>query len=75
MRAVFGVLGLLLVVAIVGLLARKQLAAIAPAGAPATAAAPAAGSAPAGTPKQQARQFEQAVQGALQQPRATAEEK
>ncbi len=75
MRAVFGVLGLLLVVAIVGLLARKQLAAVAPAAAPASAVAPAAGVAPTGSPKQQVQQFEQAVQGAMQQPRAVPEEK
>ena len=64
MRAIFSVLGLLVVVAIVGVLAKKQLAAgVAP------AAQPGAVSAPAATPKQQVQQFEQAVQGAMQQAR------
>lgn len=72
MRAVFSVLGLLVVVAIVGLLAKKQLSSgVAPA---ASAGAPAGVTAPAGTPKQQVQQFEQAVQGAMQQPRALPDE-
>jgi Na+-transporting methylmalonyl-CoA/oxaloacetate decarboxylase gamma subunit len=75
MRAVFGVLSLLIVVAIVGLLARKQLAAIAPSAAPAAAGAPAGTLAPAGTPKQQVQQFQQAVEGAVQQARPMPEEK
>jgi hypothetical protein len=66
MRAIFGVLGLLVVVAIVGVLAKKQLTAgVAP-------PVPSDGSgisAPAGTPKQQVQQFEQAVQGSMQQAR------
>jgi Na+-transporting methylmalonyl-CoA/oxaloacetate decarboxylase gamma subunit len=72
MRAVFGVLSLLIVVAIVGLLARKQLGTIAPAAAPAPAGTMAA---PAGTPQQQVQQFQQAVQGAMQQPRPMPEDK
>lgn len=72
MRAIFGVLGLLVVVAIVGLLAKKQLSAgVAPATAPGV---PAGVVVPAGTPKQQVQQFEQAVQGAMQQPRALPDE-
>ena len=65
MRAVFGILGLLFVVAIVGVLAKKQLGAgVAPApGGEAGVVVPAA------TPKQQVQQFEQAVQGAMQQAR------
>lgn len=65
MRAVFGILGLLVVLAIVGLLARKQLSAgVAPAVAPAPGVeAPA----PASTPRQQVQQFQQAVEGVLQQ--------
>ena len=67
MRAIFSVLGLLVVVAIVGMLAKKQLSSgVAPA---VSANAPAGVSVPAGTPKQQVQQFEQAVQGAMQQPR------
>jgi hypothetical protein len=62
MRAIFGVVGLLVVV-IVGMLAKKQLAGVAPRAAAGTEAA-----APA-TPQQQVKQFEQAVQGAMQQAR------
>jgi hypothetical protein len=66
MRAMFGIVGLLAVVVIVGLLAKKQLGAgVAPRG---TADAPGV-AAPAATPKQQVQQFEQAVQGAMQQAR------
>jgi hypothetical protein len=63
MRGIFGVIGLLVVAAIVGVLAKKQLSAgVAPRGdAPAAAAA--------ATPKAQVQQFEQAVQGAMQQAR------
>ena len=70
MKAIFGILGLLLVVAIVGVLARKQLSAgVAPSVPGATATAPAA------TPKQQVDQFQQAVQGAMQQtPRTTPDD-
>lgn len=64
MRAIFTVAGLLVVLAIVGVLAKKQLGAgVAPAG-PGME-----GSAPAATPKQQVQQFQQAVEGAMQQPR------
>jgi len=67
MRAIFSMLGLLVVVAIVGLLAKKQLSSgVAPA---ASTGAPAGVTVPAGTPKQQVQQFEQAVQGAMQQAR------
>lgn len=68
MRAIFGILGLLVVVAIVGVLAKKQLTS---ASAPA-AVVPGAASgnaAPAPTPKQQVEQFKQAVDAAVQQPR------
>ena len=70
MRAIFGVLGLLIVVAIVGVLARKQLhAGVAP-----TATVEGVRT-PVGTPQQQVKQFEQAVQGAMQQtPRTTPDD-
>jgi hypothetical protein len=70
MRAIFGVLGLLIVVAIVGVLAKKQLSAgVAP---PTTVQGV---TTPAGTPQQQVKQFEQAVQGAMQQaPRTTPDD-
>lgn len=61
MRAMFGIVGLLLVVAIVGVLAKKQLSSGV---APQVTGAPAAA-----TPQQQVKQFEQAVQGAMQQAR------
>jgi hypothetical protein len=67
MRAIFGVLGLLVVLAIVALVAKKQLNASV---APATATgAPSGVVVPTGTPKQQVDQFQQAVQGAMQQSR------
>jgi hypothetical protein len=67
MKALFGIAGLLLVVAIVGLLARKQLTSLqAPATAPAAPGAVA--TQPAATPQQQVQQFKQAVDAGLQQP-------
>ena len=74
MRAVFGVLTLLLVVAVVGLLVKKQLATVT--AAPGMPGMPAASvSAPAATPKQQVQQFQQAVEGAMQQARPMPDEK
>jgi hypothetical protein len=69
MRIVFGVLSLLVVVAIVGFLAKKQLRAIAPVAGPPAVAAPGSMAPPTGTPQQQVQQFQQAVQGAVQQAR------
>lgn len=76
MRAVFGVLSLLVVLAIVGVLVKKQLGTGAPA-APAAAAGATDGAPvrPAGTPQQQVQQVQQAVQGSLQQARPMPEEK
>jgi hypothetical protein len=66
MRAIFTIAGLLVVLAIVGVLAKKQLTAgVAP---PATGAA-AGVVAPAANPQQQVQQFQRAVEGAMQQPR------
>jgi len=71
MRAVFGVLSLLVVVAIVGILAKKQLT-----GAATPAAPNAAGVVvPAGTPQQQVQQYKQAVEGAMQQARPMPDDK
>jgi hypothetical protein len=68
MRTIFGILGLLVVVAIVGMLAKKQLASgVAPAAAPVPGTA---ATVPAGTPKQQVEQFQKAVEGAMQPPAA-----
>ena len=66
MRAVFSILGLLVVVAIVGLIARKQLTAGV---APASGGSVAGVAAPTGTPKQQVEQFQNALQGVMQQAR------
>ena len=66
MRVVFGVLSLLVVVAIIGVLAKKQLGAgVAPPVSPAAAGAPVL----SGTPQQQVQQFKQAAEAAVQQPR------
>lgn len=77
MRVVFGALSLLVVVAIIGILAKKQLgAAVAPTPVPTTSEAPAGSVAPlTGTPQQQVQQFQQAVQGSMQQARPMPEDK
>ena len=66
MRAVFGVLSLLFVVAVVGFLAKKQLSSgVAP---PAGVTMPGASAgAPPATPQQQVKQFQQAVETQMQQ--------
>jgi hypothetical protein len=68
MRAVFSVLGLVLVLLIVGLLAKKQLTSV-PAPAAPSAAANGNPAAPTGTPQQQIQQFQKAVQESMQAPR------
>ncbi len=79
MRAIFGVLGLLIALAIVGVLAKKQLAttrqAVPALAVPAPAGADAANtpSQPTGTVREQSQQIQQqyknAVEGAMQQAR------
>jgi len=70
MRIVFSALSLLVVVAIVGLLARKQLTST-----PTAARSTEAGVVvPSGTPQQQVQQYKQAVQGAMQQARPMPDE-
>jgi hypothetical protein len=67
MRIVFSAVSLLIVVAIIGILAKKQLTA---GPAPAAATANNSGVAvPTGTPKQQVDQVKQSVENALQQAR------
>jgi hypothetical protein len=66
MRIIFGVLSLLVVVAIVGILAKRQLGAVAPAAGPPPVAEPGAMAPPTGTPQQKVQQFQQAVQDAQQ---------
>jgi hypothetical protein len=68
MRAVFSVLGLLVVVLIVGLLAKKQLMSV-PAPAAPSAVANGNPAAPTGTPQQQLQQFQKALQENMQAPR------
>lgn len=70
MRALFGVLGLLIVVLAIGLLAKKQLGSMAgPPGLPTPAGtAPSAAAGPV-TPQQTVQQFQQAVQSQMQQAR------
>ena len=73
MRMIFGVLSLLFVVAIVGVLAKKQLGSVS---APLSAVPPAAGTVavPSGTPQQQVQQVHKAVEGAMQQARPMPED-
>jgi Na+-transporting methylmalonyl-CoA/oxaloacetate decarboxylase gamma subunit len=66
MRMVFGVLSLLIVVAIIGVVAKNQLKSASPSAAATTQAGVVA---PAGTPKQQVEQVRQSVENALQQSR------
>ncbi len=76
MRGAFTVLSLLIVVAIIGVLVKKQMGSLAgPAALPAVpgAAAPAPGAPPA-TPQQTVKQFQQAVEGQMQQARPMPDE-
>lgn len=89
MRAIFGVVGLLLALVIVGLLVKKQLAttrqaipvlaAPAPASASASSPASADAGAPASTVRAQSQQiqqqYKQALEGAMQQARPVPDEK
>jgi type II secretory pathway pseudopilin PulG len=75
MRIVFTMLSLLVVVAVIGILAKKQLGSIAPVSAPAASAAPSGMAAPSGTPQQQVQQFRQAAENAMQQARPMPDEK
>lgn len=75
MRIAFGVLSLLIVVAVVAMLARKQLGTVAPTAAPVPAGEAAGVVLAPGTPQQQVQQFRKAVQGAVQQARPMPEDK
>jgi len=80
MRGMFGLVGLLLVVAIIGLLAKRNLSSLT--GAPTSAATSAGVALPTTTPgatvKEQSQQIQQQVkqqvETAVQQPRAMSEE-
>ena len=70
MMRVFGVLGLVLALAIVGLLVKRQLGTtVAP-----VLPSPAGQSAPAANPRQVQEQFKQSLDAAMQQPRALPDE-
>jgi Na+-transporting methylmalonyl-CoA/oxaloacetate decarboxylase gamma subunit len=71
MRIVFGVLSLLIVVAIVAVVAKKQLTSVP---APSAAATSEGVAVPTGTPKQQVQQFKQSVESAMQQSRPVNDE-
>jgi len=73
MKAVFGMLGLLVVVAAVGLLAKKQLAGLAGAGAAPGIAAAVSASAPAG--QQLQNQVRKSVEDAMRQGRPESDDK
>ena len=79
MKGVFSLIALLLSLAVVGFLVKKQIAStqqIVPSlQAPATAGAPGAASAPGQSPTPIQQQFKQAVQDAVQQPRTVPDEK
>jgi len=66
MRIVFSMLGLLVVVAVIGVLAKKQLGAIGAVPAPAASTSPAGMAAPAGIPQQQVQKFRQAAESGMQ---------
>jgi hypothetical protein len=75
MRAVFSVLSLLVVVVIIGLLAKKQLGSMA--GPPALPVVPGAAPVEAGkpvTPQQTVQQFQKAVESQMQQARPMPDE-
>lgn len=74
MRAVFGILSLLVVVAIVGILAKKQLGTAAPSAATSPAREGTVAQ-PVGTPALQVQQVRQAIDATMQQARPMPEEK
>jgi hypothetical protein len=71
MKAIFSIVGLVMAVAIVGLLAKKQLTGTPPAATPTVSGAPALG----GSPQQQVQQFKAAAEAAVQAPRAMPDDK
>ena len=79
MRAILGVLSLLMVVAIIGVLAKKQLSPapvkLAPADAGLAAPAPAAGATPQQQSQQIQNQVRQSIENTMQQARPMPEDK
>ncbi len=79
MRAILGVLGLLIVLAIIGVLVKKQLfpapVKVAPADAGVTLPVPSAGATPQQQSQQVQQQVRQQLESALQQARPVPEDK
>ena len=81
MRSIFGIVGLLVVLAVVGVLVKKQIGAVQEIKVPAVSGAPAATSStePGANVQQQSQQIQQqykaTVDAAVQQPRAMPDEK
>ena len=75
MRALFSVLSLLIVVLVIGLLVKKQMGSlVGPPGLPTpSGTVPAAAAGPT-TPRQTVQQFQQAVEGQMQQARPMPDE-
>ncbi|MBI5277999.1 MAG: hypothetical protein HY854_16235 [Burkholderiales bacterium] len=73
MKAIFGVLGLVIVAVVIGMLAKKQVSSVAIPQVPVAPGQPAA-AAPGTTPKQQMDQLKQGLESTLQQPRPGEEQ-
>lgn len=74
MIRVFGLVGLLLALVIVGLLVKKQLASTMSPAIPASPGAAVSQPAPMSNPRQVQEQFKQSLDAAMQQPRALPDE-
>ena len=74
MMRVFGLLGLVLALVIVGLLVKKQLGTTVAPVLPSVPGQAAPAAAPAGNPRQVQEQFKQSLDAAMQQPRALPDE-
>ncbi len=79
MRIVFGLIGVVVVLAIVAILSKKQLSAVGGIAVPPMPGVSAPAPDPNASVKQQSQQiqqqYKQAIEGALQQPRAIPDEK
>ena len=79
MRALFGVVSLLLVLAIVGLLAKKQMSSVNEIKVPTIAGTTSAPAQPGATGQQQSQniqqQYKEAAEAAVQQPRTVPDDK
>ena len=74
MIRVFGLIGLVLALAIVGLLVKKQLASTVNPALPSVTGASMSPATPASNPRQVQEQFKQSLDAAMQQPRALPDE-